>query len=413
MSAAAIRDAEARRRANEEFLAGHVGEIYDRLTDGMTRTVRARELVYAAAGAFPNLVPTEAEIAEERRHPQKDKRGLEIDQGIFFAHVLADPRAGRHLMHSMRRPTADAERRLDGFRRTGVADLGSWRLERRGHMGLLTNQHGRYLNAEDDESNRQLEVAVDLVLMDDQIEVGVLRGGPVDHPKHEGRRIFSSGINLTALYYGQISLVDFMLEREIGLNNKLYRGHSTRELGHPDFEQGVEKPFIAAVEGWAIGGGCQWLLIMDHVIAEQTAYFNLPARKEGIIPGCANLRLPRFVGDRMTHQAIFFNRDFPADSPEGRLLCDQIVSATEMDAAVERACTEIMSAGVTSLVANRRLLRQAQEPLDRHRLYMANYAREQAYAMYSPGLIDNLERNWDARRRSLKSPEEALRRSPR
>jgi len=73
-----------------------------------------------------------------------------------------------------------------------------------------------------------------------------------------------------------------------------------------------EKPFIAAVDTFAIGGACQFLLVMDYVIAEQGSYFVLPARKEGIIPGCANLRLPRFVGERAARQALFFNRSFPA-----------------------------------------------------------------------------------------------------
>ena len=39
-------------------------------------------------------------------------------------------------------------------------------------------------------------------------------------------------------------------------------------------------------------------------------------------------------------------------------------------------------------------LRQAQEPLDLFRRYMSNYARQQAHCLYSPALIDNLERNW-------------------
>ena len=56
---------------------------------------------------------------------------------------------------------------------------------------------------------------------------------------------------------------------------------------------------------------------MDRVIAETVSYFNLPARKEGIIPGAATLRLPRFVGERLARQAIFFGREFMAGTPEG------------------------------------------------------------------------------------------------
>jgi thioesterase DpgC len=246
-----------------------------------------------------------------------------------------------------------------------------------------------------------METAVDLVLLDEAIQIGLVRGAPATHPKYVGRRIFGSGINLTHLYYGKISLVEFMLERELGGVSKLYRGHSAGGPGDVELERRREKPWIAAVETFAIGGACQWLLVMDRVIAETGSYFNLPARKEGIIPGCADLRLPRFVGERVTRQGVFFNRDFAADSPEGLLIADEVVPGEEIEAAAERSAAELTSAGMTSLLANRKAIRVGQEPLDLFRRYMANYARDQAYCLYSPALIDNLERNWDAKRRRL------------
>jgi thioesterase DpgC len=371
-----------------------VEAIYDELTDGLTRQLRISELVYAAAERDPGRLPTREAIAEERTHLQKDKAGLEIAQGAFVAQVLANPRTGFHLMHSMSQPTPRALELVDGFRRVGEVDLGPVRVDRDGTIGRVTTQNHAFLNSEDDISTAALETAVDLVLLDDAIEVGVLRGAPATHPKHVGRRIFGSGINLTHLYEGQISLVEFMLERELGLVSKMYRGHSVGDAGDVEMEQRREKPWIAAVETFAIGGACQWLLVMDRVVAEVGSYFNLPARKEGIIPGCANLRLARLVGERAARQAIFFNRDFAADSYEGRLIADEVVPTEEMDEAIERAAAELTSAGMTSVIANRRALRVAQEPLDSFRRYMSNYARDQAHCVYSPALIDNLERNW-------------------
>ena len=242
----------------------------------------------------------------------------------------------------------------------------------------------------------------DLVLIDPRIEVGVLRGAPMTHPKHSGRRIFGSGINLTQLYQGQISLVEFMLERELGCVSKMLRGLSPERVRDDGLEEGrTEKPFLAAVDAWAIGGACQWLLVMDAVVAERGSFFNLPARKEGIIPGCANLRLPRFVGERLAQQAIFMNLEFQADSTSGRLLADRVVDSDRVETEVLELARELTAAGPTSLVANRRALRAAHEPLDVFRRYLATYAIEQARCLYSPGLIDNLERNWDAKRRSL------------
>lgn len=396
-------DLASRQRELDAFLRDGTGPLYDRLTDCMTRTVRARELCYAAAEQLPGLLPTWDDVAAERAlGRQSEKPGAEIAQGIFLAHVLAHPVAGRHLMHSMQQPLPESLERLDELRRNGSVDLGTMRVDRRGSAGHITIQNHRYLNSEDNESNRRLEMAVDLVLLDPDIEVAVLRGGPAEHPKHAGRRIFGSGINLTHLYYGKIGFLEFLIERELGLNNKMYRGLAPAEFRVTDLEETAEKPFIAVVEAWAIGGACQWLLVMDHVIAERGAYFNLPARKEGIIPGLANLRMVRAAGDRITRQAIFFNREFAADSPEGRLLCDDVVDPAGIDAAVEAACREITSAGMDSCVANRRMVRQGEEPVDTFRTYMALYCREQARCLYSPGLIANLEANWNAKERRLR-----------
>ena len=374
--------------------------VYEELTEGLTRPIRVSELVYAAAERAPGQLPTRAQMDAERALPQRDKAGLEIIQGEFLARVLADERTGAHLVHCMARPTEAAIELLGQFRRTGAVDLGPMRVDRDGALGIVTNQNHGCLNAEDDASTAAMEVAVDLVLLDDDIEVGVLRGAPAIHPKHAGRRIFGAGINLTALYRGQISLVEFMIARELGPVHKMFRGHPLGEPGDGDLETRREKPWIAAVESFAIGGACQWLLVADRVISRRDAYFNLPARKEGIIPGCANLRLPRLVGERATRQAVFFNRDFAADDPEGRLIADRLVdSESEMDAAIVIDAAELRSAGPASLLANRRQLRLAQEPVDVFRRYMAGYAVEQARCLYAPALIDNLERHWNARAR--------------
>ncbi len=373
---------------------------YEQITDGGRRELRCAELVYEAAERFPGLVPTRLEIAEERRHLQKDKKGLEIAQGEFLSRVLANPETGRHLVHAMGRPHPESPASLPELQRGGHVDLGTVAIERRGNIGWITLKNLDCLNAEDDASNAAMETAVDLVLLDPQIEVGVLRGAPMTHPKHAGRRIFGSGINLTHLYQGRISLVEFMLERELGCVSKMYRGLSPADTQPEGIEEGrTEKPFLAAVDAWAIGGACQWLLVMDAVVAERGSVFTLPARKEGIIPGCANLRLPRFVGERLTRQAIFLNKEFPADSAEGRLIADRVVDPDDVESTAEELAQELTAAGLTSLVANRRALRMGHEPLEVFRRYLANYAIAQARCLYSPALIQNLERNWDAKRR--------------
>jgi thioesterase DpgC len=133
---------------------------------------------------------------------------------------------------------------------------------------------------------------------------------------------------------------------------------------------------------------------MDHTIAAENAYLTLPARKEGIIPGAANLRLARFVGDRIARQAIMAERRIDCASPEGRMICDEIVPAAEMDSALQRTIERLTGSGVVSAAGNRRAFRIEQEPLDAFRRYMSVYAREQALCHFSPALIANLERYW-------------------
>jgi thioesterase DpgC len=136
---------------------------------------------------------------------------------------------------------------------------------------------------------------------------------------------------------------------------------------------------------------------MDYTLAAQDAYLTLPARKEGIIPGAANLRLPRFVGDRIARQAILAERRIECSSPEGRMICDDIVPSSKMDGAIASMVEKLTSSGVVSAAGNRRAFRAGEEPLDTFRRYMAIYAREQAGCHFSPALIANLERNWKNR----------------
>jgi thioesterase DpgC len=263
------------------------------------------------------------------------------------------------------------------------------RVERRGRAGVLELCNPRHLNAEDGSTLGPTERAVDLVLLDPEIEVGVFRGAVIDQGRYEGRRVFGSGINLTHLYQGRIDFL-FYVVRDLGYVNKIYRGLAS----------GVEKLWIAAVEEFAIGGACQLLHVMDHVIAVRGSRLYLPARREGIIPGASNLRLPRFVGDRAARQAILSGREWVAGEPDADLLCDQVVSAAEMDQAVEARVDALTSSGLINAAANRRALRAGEEPLDTFREYMSTYAREQARCHLSPALVRNLEEHWRAHERT-------------
>ncbi len=369
-----------------------VEALYDELTDRCTRPVRLDDLVYDAAERVPGLVPTRAEVEQERTRKLADKQGLELAQGLLLAEILQVPRTGRHLVESMLYPTALAHERLEELKRTGTVDLGHARVTRHGRAGVLELCNPRHLNAEDGDTLAETEAAVDLILLDPDIEVGVFRGGVVSHPRYAGKRPFGAGINLTHLYHGRIDFL-FYVVRDMGYVNKLYRG-----LAGPS---ATEKLWIAAVEEFAIGGACQLTHVMDHVIAVRGVRLYLPARKEGIIPGASNLRLPRFVGDRAARQAILSGREWTAGDPDADLICDEVVEQDEIEDAVENRIEALTSSGLVNASANRAAMRVGAEPLDLFREYMATYSREQVYCHLSPALVRNLEEHWNADRRSV------------
>jgi (3,5-dihydroxyphenyl)acetyl-CoA 1,2-dioxygenase len=392
--------------ARDDFLAAHAVAFYDALTAGRSRSLRLEELLAAAAARVPGLVPTPAEMAKERARKLPDKDGIEFAQGLLTSHLLAVPETGRHLLNAMLQPTPEALDRIGKLRETGSIDLGPVRVTRQGRAGILELSNPRHLNAEDDVTLGPTETAVDMILLDPQIEVGVIRGGLVDHPRYPGVRVFGSGVNLTRLYNGQIDFL-FFLVRDLAYVNKIYRGINLptavlRDRAVP-LRKGnaarIEKLWIAAVERLAVGGACQLLHVVDHVIATRGSRFFLPARNEGIIPGASNLRLPRFVGDRAARQAILSGREWVAGQSDAAMLCDEVVEADQVDAAVAARVEALTSSGLVNATANRAALRAGAEPLDAFREYMAEFSVEQARCHLSAALVRNLEMHWNARSR--------------
>jgi len=389
------------RATRESFLASHAEHVYGLLTERRSIFLRLDDLVYAAAKLVPGLVPTREDVDQEAAHPQRDKDGVEVDQGIFLAHMLSRPESGEHLCHAMLLPLPESAALVAEFASRGVLDLGAARLVRRGKAVHLDMINPRFLNAEDETTLPHTEAAVDVATLDPTTDIAVMRGVAVENEKYRGKRILGAGINLTHLYLGRIPFL-WLMNRDLGYVHKLLRGVARPDSVPDDVTgRGVEKLWIAAVDTFAIGGHVQAILCTDYVLAASDAFLSLPARKEGTIPGFANLRLPRFTGDRIARQAILYDRRLICDSADGRLICDEIAPVAEMDAAIDRVVDGLTSAGAVSAIGNRRALRVGLESLDLFRRYASVYAREQAYCHFSPALIANLERNWDARNRKV------------
>lgn len=379
------------RTARMDFMRRHGDWLYATLTQDLSLALRLDELLQAADTLVPGLLPSASQWQSESHCLQSEKEGWEIEQGIVLWGILRHPANGIHLIESMLRPTARALELLESFRTEAQVQIGCVHLQRRDGVAWLTVGNQTGLNAEDNALVEAMEVAVDLALLDDQVTVGVVRGGPMQHPKYRGRRVFCSGINLQHLYQGQISFVDFLLRREFTYLNKIRHG-----LSWPNADvcaHGIEKPWVAGVDAFAIGGGFQLMLVFDHVVAEREAYFVLPAAKEGIVPGSANLRLGARAGDRISRDMILRGRVIQANESDAAELADEVVDADAMDATLVRAAQQMSSEAVAP---NRRMLRLAQESLEDFRRYMAEFALVQSSRIYADDVLERLRQRWSA-----------------
>ena len=233
------------RHAERGVLRRHVDAL--RRATAKRAFVRINELVEAAARQFPGLVPTPQDIAAEEGLRQSQKAGLEIDQGLFISAMLRSKQVGPHLCHAMLLPKPRGARRCcRSSPRTAASNCPARRSSGAARRAIVTFRNPRFLNAEDQTTLDGMETCVDLALLDEQIEVAVLRGMKVEHPKYKDRHVFGAGINLTHLYHGRIPFL-WYLERDLGYVNKLYRGlalarrRAARRVRRPDHREAVDR----------------------------------------------------------------------------------------------------------------------------------------------------------------------------
>lgn len=382
------------RTARRRLLRDQSELLYREAVGASSRRLSLTDLSYLLADIVPGLTPNRAEMEVERGRRQSAKEGLEIDQGIASSALLRSG-AGGDLLRSQRLPTDEARSRLAEFQRTGAVEMPVVSVRRTDGVAEITVANQRYLNAEDEPLGQQLEIAVDLALLDPGVRVGILRGAVMEHPRYAGRRVFSSGINLSLLCAGQIPFLGFVMQREMGYLSKIQRGlWDPRQQADPTARGG--KPWIAVVDGFAIGGGMQLMLTFDYVISSDTAYFTLPAAREGIVPGAANLRLGRVLGPRLARQVLLGGRRIGAREPAAALLCDAVVAEEEVDGAIDEAVHAMDNPAV---LANRHMITAFEEPEDHLRGYLAEFAEVQVQRLYSQDVLHRLEQQWMQRQR--------------
>lgn len=145
----------------------------------------------------------------------------------------------------------------------------------------------------------------------------------------------------------------------------------------------VRKPVIAAVSGFALGGGCELAMMCDFIIAADTAKFGQPEIKLGIIPGAGGTqRLPRAIGKAKAMDLALTGRMMDAQEAERSGLVARVVPATElMKTALEAGAAICGFSGPSVMMAKESVNRAFEVPLSEgmrfeRRLFHSLFATE-------------------------------------
>lgn len=148
----------------------------------------------------------------------------------------------------------------------------------------------------------------------------------------------------------------------------------------------VRKPVIAAVAGFAMGGGCELALACDIVVAAESARFALPEIKLAMLPGAGGTqRLPRAIGKAKAMDMCLSARMLSAQEADRYGLVSRVVPDAELQAAALQLATQIAGYSLPALMAIKEAVNRADEAslsegilFERRELY-ARFASEDAH----------------------------------
>ena len=225
--------------------------------------------------------------------------------------------------------------------------------ETQGRVGVITLNRPRQLNALNDTLMDQLGIALLALDADDGIGAIVITGSP---------RAFAAGADIAAM--ADWSFMD------------VYRGaFITRNW---ETIRQVRKPVLAAVSGFAMGGGCELALACDIIVAAESARFALPEIKLAMLPGAGGTqRLPRAIGKAKAMDMCLSARTVDAHEADRYGLVSRVVPDAELLAHTLELAPQIAGFSLPALMAIKASVNRAWEsPLtegilfERHALYV-------------------------------------------
>ncbi|WP_290649534.1 enoyl-CoA hydratase [Aquisalimonas sp.] len=180
------------------------------------------------------------------------------------------------------------------------------RAEKRGAVGLLTLNRPKVLNALNSTLMRELGEALAAYEADNDVAVMVITGSD---------KAFAAGADISEM------------------QSKSFADVYTEDFITASWEDVTRcrKPVIAAVSGYALGGGCELAMMCDFILAADTAKFGQPEIKIGAIPGAGGTqRLTRFVGKSKAMEMCLTGRMMDADEAERSGLVSRVVPADQL-----------------------------------------------------------------------------------
>ena len=209
-------------------------------------------------------------------------------------------------------------------------------VETRGHVGLVTLNRPKALNALNQALIEELNAALTVFDADPEIGCTVITGS---------EKAFAAGADVKEM--AEKTFVDAFLG------------------GFLEGWSGVaqaRKPAIAAVSGYCFGGGCELAMMCDFIIASETAKFALPEITLGIMPGAGGTqRLPRFIGKAKAMDMILTGRMMDAAEAERSGLVARVVAPEKLLDEALAAAEKIASYSQPIVMMAKETVNRAQE----------------------------------------------------
>jgi len=231
-------------------------------------------------------------------------------------------------------------------------------VETRGRVGLVRLNRPNALNALNDALMNELGEALAKFDADEGVGAIVITGSD---------KAFAAGADIGAMK--DFSYMDVYKGEYITRNWERIRS--------------IRKPVIAAVAGYALGGGCELAMSCDIIIAADSAKFGQPEIKLGIIPGAGGTqRLPRAVGKAKAMDLILTGRTMDAAEAERAGLVSRVVPAEKLLDEALAAATQIAEFSLPSVMMAKEAVNRAYESplaegvLFERRLFHALFATE-------------------------------------